>query len=70
MDNQKFEQMNLDYRSKTDYKLDKTKPILLMLDGRLIRKTIKEITNPLSGQNYTRSVWEVKNLTNNIKNSI
>lgn len=70
MDNQKFEQINLDYRSKTDYKLDKTKPILLMLDGRAFSKFTKQFDSPFDYDFVEMMNETAKYLCANIQNAV
>lgn len=46
MTNKEFEEINLELRSRSATKLDGTKPILLMLDGRSFSNFTKRFANP------------------------
>lgn len=55
MNNKEFEEMNLRYRNSTDYRLNPSLPILLMLDGRSFGKLCKQFEKPFD-------VWFVETM--------
>lgn len=70
MTEKEFEQVNLNYRSKTDYILDKTKPIILMLDGRAFSKFTKEFDTPFDVNFVGLMDKTAKYLCANIQNAV
>lgn len=70
MTEKEFEKMNLNLRKETDYKLDKSKPILLMLDGRSFSKFTKQFNAPFDADFVRLMNNTAKFLCANIQNAV